>query len=295
MATVGTRHDTPEQTDTPTVVCRAGLLDALLLVAVPLVLVAVWRLPESHDALIFHTAEPTVLAAYTTHFVHLDDWHLLGNLAVYAVVASATYLCCLLSGRRRLFRWTFVTVLLAFPFALTGMQLAFPDGRAVFGFSGINAAFVGVLCFALVGYLHRNISRRVTERDAPALVFVLLGLVAFVSLPGRAWRAELVALTVGLGGLYLLAELARNGLPTREGLNAAANSPGHFEFAGAVTGLLLAYPFVGFGETTLSNGATLDLYLHLLGLCLGFLVVYVSVLLLDGYSTDWERPRARKT
>lgn len=271
---------------------EARLVDLSLLAVVPLVLVSVFALPEAtREALVFRVTEPTATTAYTAHFVHTSDWHLLGNVGIYLGVVPAVYLCCLLSGRRQLFRWTFLTVLAVFPFVLSGMQLAFPDDRLVFGFSGINAAFFGVLCFTLVSYVGRTLSRRVDERDAPALLFVLTALIAFVLLPDRAWRLELVSLSVGLGLVYVLVELATDGLPTRAELRDAVNRPGYVEFAGGGFGLVFAYPFVGF-QTGLSNGATLDVYVHVLGLCFGFLVVYVSVMILNEYADAWDAPAA---
>ena len=153
----------------------------------------------------------------------------------------------MLSGRRQLFWTTWLTLLVAFPFALSAMQLSFPDARTLLGFSGINAGFVGLLCFLVVSYAGTTLAAGIEERDAPALLFWTVGLISWVTLPPRAWRVE-------------LAELAVAGLC-----------------------VLLAYPFLGFGaQTSLVTGdGVFDVYIHLLGYCLAFIVVYVFVLLAD--------------
>jgi hypothetical protein len=252
--------------------------DVLAIGLVPLVLAAVSALPrETLEGLTFDVTEPSVLTAYASHFVHLDAVHLLGNLSVYLPAVLVAYLLCVMSGRRRLFLITFVTLLVAFPFALSAMQLVFPRERFVFGFSGINAGFVGLACFALPGYLGATVSARVDERYAPVFLFVVVGLAAVLALPERGFRTEVAAAALGFALVYLAIGFRRQGVPTLSDLKTAVNSPGYFELAGAGFGLLVGYPFVAFQDAVVPQGGVVDVYVHVLGFSLAFIVVFVFV------------------
>lgn len=257
-------------------------LDAGLVALVALVLVGVFLLPEAtREGLVFDRASPTLLTAYTSHFVHLHDAHLLGNLSVYLVVVPVTYLLCVLGGRRQLFRITFVTLLAAFPFALSAMQLVFPREREILGFSGINAGFFGLLCLAWLVYTGRRFIGRNSLRYGPAVLFLTTGVIALVALPARAWRFEIAAGSIALGILYLLVWFSRDGGPSLERIREGFSRPGYAELAGAGFGLIVAYPFVGFHEALTVETGVVDAYVHLLGYALAFIVVYAYVVITD--------------
>jgi len=255
--------------------------DVTLFFFVPLVLVGLYQLPQAtRAALTFKTPAPTVMTAYTAHFVHMDASHLLGNLSVYLSVASLTYLLCVLADRRQLFLLTLVSLLVVFPFALSGMQLLFPRERIVFGFSGINAGFFGLLYVSLVSYVNRTISARIELEHAPALLFLTVGLIAWLSVPARGFRVEITAASIGLGLAYVALALRQVGLPTLAEVRVAVDRPGYFELAGAGFGMALVYPYVGFRDVIVPGGV-LDVYAHLLGYCLAFIVVYVFLLVVE--------------
>lgn len=152
-----------------------NLFDFVLIITVPIALLGVFLLPiETREQFVFSVSEPTIITAYTSYYVHLDQAHLLGNLLMYGLVAPTVYTLSVLSDKRWLFRRGFITILLAFPFALTGTQIGFPRERLLFGFSGINAAFFGLLCFVVVSYASIHLSSIIRERDAPVLLFLLL-------------------------------------------------------------------------------------------------------------------------
>lgn len=256
--------------------------ELLLLAVVPVVLVAVALLPEStRGALAFDTADPEVVAAFTAHYVHFNEVHLYGNLVIYAVVATLAYLLAILSGRRQVFVAGFLTLLVVFPFALSGMQLAFPRERAVLGFSGLNAALFGLLSLLVVSYARAVFSDHLEEQYAPALLFITLGLIAFVTLPARAWRFELtlVSLLVGFGYVGVL--VSRVGIPSLSAVRAALDRPGYIELFGASLGAVFAYPFVGFQEAVVLGDAVTDVYVHLLGYATAFIVAFVFVVVID--------------
>ena len=61
---------------------RARVVDLLALCVPPSALVAVFTLPRAtRRSLAFAYTDPTLLSAFTAHYVHLGADHLLGNLA----------------------------------------------------------------------------------------------------------------------------------------------------------------------------------------------------------------------
>lgn len=258
------------------VASQVRLLDLFFLAVVPVVLVGVSQLPVSvREQYVFDITDPTLMTAYTSHFIHLQNDHLLGNLSIYLLVAPITYCLCVLSGRDQLFRITLFTLLGVFPFVLSGLQLIFPREREIFGFSGINAALFGLLCLAVVLYLGHQFTRRAVQRYAPGLLLVTLGMIALISLPSRGWRIEIAAVSLALGVVYLVSGLYTYGFPSRAELVRSLDQRGYMELAGAGFGLVFAYPFVGFGERVVAGEGVVDVYVHLLGYSLAFIVVFI--------------------
>lgn len=256
------------------------LADLIVLAGLAGALVAVHALDRStRETLVFDTTAPTVTTAFTSHFVHLSELHLVGNLTVYLPAVSIAYLLCVLSGRRQLFWTTLLTLLVVFPFALSGLQLVFPRERLIYGFSGITAGIVGLAGFVLVGYLRETIAPGIGDEYAPVILFAMTGVTALIALPDRAWRVEIGLGALALGLLYVVGAVRAQGLPGRERLRAALDRPGYLEVAGAGAGLLVGYPFVAFQEAVVPGGGVIDVYVHLLGYALAFIVVFAFVFL----------------
>lgn len=256
-------------------------LDLAAIGVVPAFLIGVFALPTAvRERFVFENAAPTVRAAYLSHFVHRQQLHLVGNLMVYLVVAPVTYLLCVLAGRRLLFRATFVTLLTVFPFALSVMQLLFPRQREILGFSGLNAGLFGLLCVAWVLYVSEQFLDPTSTRYAPAVLFVVCGAIALITLPARAWRLEigLGSLAVGVGYVLLWASNTRSDLT---GIRQRVARPGYPELAGTGVGLIVSYPFVGFRRIVTSGTGVVDVYAHLLGFALAFIVVYVYLTVVE--------------
>lgn len=255
-------------------------LDLSLLALAPLVLLVVFSLSlDVREEYVFDITEPALVTAYTSHYVHLGQSHLVGNLLLYLVVAPVTYVLSVVSGRRQLFRDALVTFLVAFPFALSALQLVFPRERILFGFSGINAAFFGLLCFVLVSYVSVNISPRIEERDAPALLFVTVALISLITIPARAWPVEIAVASLAIAVVYLLGVASKMDVPSRNSLTVYGGGRGELLLIGLA--VLFSYPFLGFQRTFTGDGGVFDLYAHLLGYCLAFIVVYVTVVLFE--------------
>lgn len=259
-------------------------VDIGLLALVPVLLGVVFTLPEAtREQLVFSVEEPSLITAYTSPFVHLTRGHLFGNLIVYALVGPTTYVLSVLSGRQRLFRQTFVTILVAFPFALAGLQLVFPRERALFGFSGLNSALFGVLTFMLISYASAHLSRGIDERDAPGLLFIMLVLITVLVVPERAWMREIAVLSTVVSLLYVFSLIMQIGVPRWRDVVSGWGG-GRAEIGMVGFGILSVFPFFGFYQTTASAAAVFDLYGHFLGYCLAFILVYISAVTIEATS-----------
>ena len=251
-------------------------VDALVLVSVPLVLVGVFTLPlEARQALAFSYADPSLVTAYTANFVHLDAWHLLSNLAGYALVVPVVYLLSVLGGTRSRFYVVFTVFLVVFPFVLSGLNLAVARPGYTVGFSGVIMAFLGFLPVALSSYLSTHF-----EVDSPldlsaALFFGGLALIAVLSLQSvLTYGLALAALLAA--GLHTLPFVSTADLFPAD-VRAGVHVPGYVELAIAALVLFAGLTAVAFPTDPVVDGTVINLYGHLLGFALGFIVTYATV------------------
>ncbi|PSQ29652.1 hypothetical protein BRD16_09695 [Halobacteriales archaeon SW_6_65_46] len=247
------------------------------LLAVPVALIAVFTLPAAtRQSLGFSHADPTLVSAYTAHFVHLNATHLGVNLAVYLTVAPVVYLTSALGERERLFTVAFTAYLLAFPFVLSALNLALARNAVEFGFSGIAMALFGLLPLSLSAFASVRLDDDLDTSESPALFFIALAAIALVADPTDPR-------TVGIGVTAALAAMLYSGrvlgqlrLPGRSGMRRAADRAGDFELATVGSLLLVAVPLIAFGGSAPAVGVT-NSYVHLLGFALGYVPAYVTV------------------
>jgi hypothetical protein len=263
---------------------RTGVVDVVTLLSVPAVLVFVYLLPAGvRRSLAFEYTDPSLVTAFAANFVHLDGGHLLVNLAIYALVVPVLYTLSVTSGSRQRFYTAFLTFVVVFPFVLSYLNLAVARPAFAVGFSGVTMAFVGSLPFAVAESLDARFDVGPTTAVAPALFFLSLALISVLSV--RSVIADDATVLVGISGLALAAVLSAllyavvaydRGEQFRAKLSAAAGAPGYFEVV--VVGLLLflALPFVAFPADPVTANGVLNLYVHLLGYALGFMVTYAT-------------------
>jgi len=128
----------------------------LLAFCVPLVLLLVFLLPESaKDSLALHTDAPNVVSLFTAHFVHEDVGHFLGNVASYLAFAIPACLLGFLAGRVRELRLAVVLIFILVPPSSSALCLLTPGARFL-GFSGIVAAFWGLLPYFSLSYFKKR-------------------------------------------------------------------------------------------------------------------------------------------
>ncbi|RLM71359.1 hypothetical protein DVK05_01515 [Halorubrum sp. Atlit-8R] len=255
----------------------ARAIDVFALLAVPGALIAVFALPEAtRRSLVFAYTDPTLRSAFTAHYVHLSADHLLGNLAGYGLLAGVGYALAALSGRRRLFFTAFATYLGAFPLALSALNLAVPRNAIGFGFSGVNMALAGLLPILWYCYARERFFPAASVAALPAVFFGLVGWIALLALPVSTEGIGLGGLAIGVASgllavLYAASSEVRFPPPVREHVRTVASRPGHGDLLAVAAVVAVGYPVVGFPSDPSGGGSVVNLYVHLLGFCLGFI------------------------
>jgi hypothetical protein len=254
---------------------RSSLLDAGLIAVVPLVLVGVFALPNNvRGAYVLNYTEPTLVTAYTAHFVHHAEAHLATNLASYAVVVPTAYLLCLFADRRRLFRAAFVSFLVALPFGLSALNLLFVRRAVTYGFSGLVMGYFGLLTLALFCYVEQQTGVDAGERHAPAVFFLGTAVIGAAVAPVTSAGATVAVAALAVVGLYARGLVGAADPLARLRSGFVGAPPGHLELCTVGTLLFLGYPLIAFPTDPFRGGAVVNLYTHLLGYALGFISAY---------------------
>ena len=255
--------------------CR--LSDLVLLLSVPLVLIGLYQLPPSVKLqLALEYLHPTLLAAYTAHFVHLTAGHLAANLVGYIVLVPQLYVLAVLADRRREFLAAFATFLVAFPLALSLLNVLIERPRIGYGFSGIVMAFFGLLPILLLDYVGVQFSEGIGIEHSPALFFFGIGIIALWATPLTPVTAA-IAIIAGLASAFYLRHLMGTlSISIRRGLRRAVGRTGYFEFGLVGLYLFALFPFAAFPRDPVGAGTILNIYTHFLGFGLGYLVSFIT-------------------
>lgn len=258
--------------------------DVVLMALLPLITVSIYQLPLStRKTMVFSYNEPSIKTAFTSAFVHLDAAHLLQNLLLYTLVIISIYTLCLTARSRQHFRVFVVSVLTAFPFVLSYVNLGIARSSLSFGSSGLVMAFAGYLPFALAIYLRGRLGIGKIRTLAPIFFFPTLALISVLSLQS-VLRTNTTALFVVVGLVaatllatlwYIISAYEQSWSSDRNARNVIATRGGP-ELAGAALLVLLGVLFISFpADPTIDNGI-LNIYEHFIGYSLGFILSFTT-------------------
>ncbi|MDY6818107.1 MAG: hypothetical protein SVG88_05535 [Halobacteriales archaeon] len=240
-------------------------------------LVGLYRLsPAVKSTLTFSHITPSVLTAFTTHYIHYSQQHLTANLTVYLLLVPTVYSLTVLAGRRRLFFAVFWTFLLVFPVVLSASSILVLRQGELFGFSGIALSFAGFLPVTTTRYLGRRYPGPIDIDTAPSLFFLGLAVVALLTLPAGRLRQSLVVVPGIIGLLYLWYPIRRLLRSRRGSFLKDTDRVGAIEL---VVFSVIAYfviLVVSFRTTMVNEMTIVNLYLHFLGFSIGFLASYLT-------------------
>ena len=255
---------------------RGSSVDVGAILLVPGILALVYLLPEAikHEYVLRYT-DPSIVTAYTSHWIHFTRSHLLSNVLAYLFVVLTAYGYAVASERRRQFVSFFVVAIVVLPFAISGLNIALVRPRVGYGFSPIVTGFLGFLPLALSAFLQSRTPFRFDPDHAPVFFFAGLGIVAVRSVP-EPTKFAVVLLILGIIAGYLYGILTANSRSAsrstswdgNRGVHLALVAVGLFVFGGMV---LVAFP-----ADPVQAGKITNLYSHLLGYSLGFIAPYVT-------------------
>lgn len=270
------------------------VVDLVAVSVVPLALVFVHLQPtEVKRSMVLAYMDPTVWTAFASHFVHVDALHLMTNLVTYAMIVTPCYLMCLTSGNRDRFWAVFLTVILAFPFAISALNVALVRPRVGLGFSSLNMAFLGFLPIALVWYLGDQFDPRIDPRLSPGFFFLGTGLIAVLAVPDAVQGAAIASSSVVAASLFFYRGEGWGGRSVVASIKRAAARPGSLELAVVTIIVFVLVPFAAFPQEPTQDGNVLNLYAHQLGFCLGFIVPYTAYRIIDRPTPESDPSRSR--
>lgn len=254
------------------------LRDCVALAAVPATVAGLFvgLSTAQRRGLAFDYADPSPVTAFTAHYVHVSVGHFAANLVGFVLLAGTAYVLAVLSDRRELFGVAAVTYLGAFPFVLSGLNLALSRNAVEYGISGVNMAFAGLLGLLLVAYARRRVDGRVRLRYAPAVFFAAAAAVSLLAVESRSLALGIatVSALAAVGYVAVWWRRVADEPPSAAGDSGRWLDVGVLAAAVLVGGLYVAFPDSGTGGDVVVN-----LYVHLLGFSLGFVVPYVAVTL----------------
>jgi hypothetical protein len=253
------------------------LLAVSPILAVAALLVGVYSLPTSvKRGFVFEYGAPTLLTAYTAHFVHFTPSHLAGNLAAFMLVTGTMYALSARADCRRIFLSFGATLFIAFPVALSALNLAVPRDGVTYGFSGMNMALAGFLPVVIATYVERRLGYPVDGVILLTAFFSSVGYIAAIALPWSTPSNAIAAVAVGVA----LAFTFRYGVSVRSGLSFTQRCldrcGGKETLSIAGLGVWVVLLSMGFPETVVSDGAVTNIYIHFLGYALGFANAYLA-------------------
>ena len=88
---------------------------------------------------------------------------------------------------------------------------------------------------------------------------------------------EITAVSVGLGLVYVAGLLIRSGIPSLQTL-ITQWSGGRAELGVIGLGVLFLFPFLAFPQSVTQDETVFDVYAHLLGYCISFIMIYTAAI-----------------
>ena len=261
---------------------RMQRVDLALLLTIPLLLVVVFSLADAIKLeLTFAYQQPTVVTAFTAHFIHLDVAHLAANLLLYGVIASAVYALSLLSDRRTEFLAVVVTFLVVFPVVLSGLNLVIPRPRIGYGFSGIIMAFAGLLTVMIGEYVAVQFGGGIHRNHSAVLFYLVVAIITAVEVPFYPGSRAVLGLSV-VGGLLTLSSIMSS-VRRAGALNwEVVCRPGYAEITVWGLALVVMTPFIAVPSSTpIRPGTVPNVYLHFLGFAFGYLVPFIGLNIIE--------------
>lgn len=252
------------------------LRDILMVSVVPVVLTGVFLLPSSvQKGFILNFQNIDFYNFFSYAFVHRGWDHFVGNLISYVSLVVPVYLLCVLAGEKRFFRYTWLIFVLALPVVIGLIEFASPVSPVTTaGFSGVDAAFLGVLPISLMLYLRNRISDEIQVAHAIVLLLLAVGTISLTYSGFSALTFGTITATVLLAIFYTY----RTGVKEfKKVATEIVSMKGYFQLVLFALLFFLISPQVMFPAKISLGVGTVDIFAHYLGLLLGFFLPFVYI------------------
>lgn len=241
--------------------------DIALMLTVPLVLTVVYLLPMPiQRSFVLDFADPSIVQLWSSSYVHNGFMHFSNNVVAYCLFAIPSYLFFVLAEERQLFRYICLLFVLVAPPVIALANIVFIGQGTGAGFSGIGAAFVGLLPVALFVFLRNRVSNEVSPSDGTVIFLAVLGITASIYSGVLAAAGILV-----VSCLLLLFDIHRTGLEEmRRLVSELASMNGYLVFMLAAVALFLLSPVMLFPQEIVQGDHAVNILSHYAGLVFGF-------------------------
>lgn len=242
-------------------------------VVVPVILLTVAALPHPiKEAWTLYLGSPSPIEAYLTNFVHGGPIHLGNNLFSYIfLMAILLPLAVFADWKRELYVTSFFFIAVV-PFIVSYYSVWTLQGtgaETTVGFSGVIAAFLGLLPILLFAFFKRAVSSNIRLHHALALVALVLAVIFF------SWygiSSSTIALsilgTLGLGLVWW---------DTRGDWKPLVSSNANLLL---VFTTIIVFTYVSY-SILVNTGPGVNVYGHFIGLVSGFMFPGLLSLVLD--------------
>ena len=241
--------------------------DLALIFSVPVLLSLIFLLPQSIQAsLILDYGNYSIFNLWSSAYVHRGFNHFSNNLGAYCVLIGPIYLLFVLADERKLFRYTFLTLLLILPFVISLSNIAALGSGTGAGFSGIGSALFGLLPVSLFLFIHNKVSEDIEPAHGVVLFLIAVAIITQIYVGVTAAAGILL-----FAALLTIHDISQIGLEeVREAAAELSSMEGYFELV-MITGLLfLLSPLMLFPQNIAQDGTTVNILSHYLGLLIGF-------------------------
>lgn len=249
--------------------------DLALIFSVPVLLSLIFLLPQSIQAsLILDYGNYSIFNLWSSAYVHRGFDHFSNNLGAYCVLIGPIYLLFVLADERKLFRYTFLTLLLILPVVISLSNIAALGSGTGAGFSGIGSALFGLLPVSLFLFVHNKISEEIEPAHGVVLFLITTAIIA-LTYSGIIVAAGILLFTA----LLTFYDIHQVGLvEIREVVAELSSMGGYFELV-MIAGLLSLFsPVVLFPSEIAQDGTTVNILTHYIGLLFGFFgpIIYLN-------------------
>ncbi|HII66706.1 MAG TPA: rhomboid family intramembrane serine protease [Thermococcaceae archaeon] len=205
---------------------------------------------------------------YTTHFVHVNFGHLLGNLIIFIVIFPTLYFLAEAGKDVGLFKRFLVFVFLILPPILSIVDLLVMrryDLRYGMGFSGIDSALIGA-----VPYFSSNMLSRKFNFKLPPLMFSNSFMLITGGLISIIYSIFVIGIPLLIGGILLLVYTVSKAFREYDwnslGKEAQKRKVVIRNFILAISLLIVGAIWAAFPRNLLGEAGLVNIFIHYLGL-----------------------------